>query len=831
TLLASSMLCMLVAGCGGDGSGAVNSTPAPPSPPPAPPAGANTTLLGPMKSESFVNDAAQASLSYPGSASASASTATFVYDETSQSYTMTVGGASKTFGPGIIDTALTNSAETVYEAKSGNTTDSLTVTKPGTTGRFTYEYVGTAFWQSTTIGTNSGSGSLYAVAYGEPTLAAAVPHTGQGLYSIDLIGAYAGGTTVFGMTGQGQLGIDLATDRLVLGGTLLNATGAAAGNFSGYGTLNSNGTFAGTMQVDVAGTGQIAGRLYGPNGQEIGGSYYVESPQGGAVSAGAIIGRSEAAPPPATSLSSLTTVEFQNAASSRQYTSGTGTTGNVEIGLNGPAGAATVFASDYTTQLTYANLSGGTNLGTTNSNGFKNIVGAEIFNPAAPYGGYRNFSTQYVYAALIGEQNASGSFLDYLVLGINTPISALPTIGTASYSVAVDGTLANLKGASQPIEISGTGSIGINFANGQVGIGGQLGAAYQYTNVPFGGTFTGTGTLASGTTGFSTSFSSTSGATYSGTVQGQLFGPAANEVGAVFSAAGSDGSNIAGAMTGTANSSIVDPNATLASLTAPTVFATNESAYGLQGSLVESGSTQIAYDPTSKTYTVSSTSAAYNTGLPAASAVLGPSNVDSANSNATFTAYSGPNLAARIFNTGAANPVIQLSYVSFAQITQTEPNGPNGTSYPVDHFEVFGLPTSSTNAPTTGSATYSGVVYGKGYDPAVSNGDLALGGTGQLSANFGTGAMSTTLNLNATPVGGGTAQSLGSYTFTGTTSGGAFSGQTPTTTSIATGIIQGNFYGPTASEVGAAFTINLPSANGNPVGATNLAGVFLGKKN
>jgi hypothetical protein len=669
------------------------------------------------------------------------------------------------------------------------------------------------------------------VTYGEPTPTAAVPLSGVGTYAIDLIGAYGAAAinqvSIYAITGQGQLGIDFATGKLVLGGT---TTGGAM--FTGSGTLSSTGSFTGPLDIDTIGYGQLTGRLYGPGAQEVGGSFYLSNNNGDAVGSGVIIGRSETASTPATSFATINSPQFQTVASSRQYTGGTGTSGidSLELGLVGATGLATILTPGYYQSLSFAGQTSGNSIGSVISSPnmavrFVNVDAASLVNPdayssnIAPY--TAPYTTQYVYGAVSSSWINSNHLYDYFLIGIDTPVSALPTTGFAGYSVDFDGAIANQKTGIQPTEVTGSGTIGINFGSGQVTTSGA-------TSI---GNFSGTGTLASGTNSFTGSLSVGGTTTYSGSMQGSVFGPTASEVGAVFNATGSDGTDLAGLMTGTANNRLVDPNATLGSLTAPTVLPTNESAYGLQGSLVESGSTQVAYDPTSKTYTVSSTSAAYTTGLPAASAVLGPSNVDSANSNATFTAYSEPNLAARIFNTGAANPVIQLSYVSFAQITQTEPNGPNGTSYPVDHFEVFGLPTSSTNAPTTGSATYSGVVYGKGYDPAVSNGDLALGGTGQLSANFGTGAMSTTLNLNATPVGGGTAQSLGSYTFTGTTSGGAFSGQTPTTTSVATGIIQGNFYGPTASEVGAAFTINLPSANGNPVGATNLAGVFLGKKN
>jgi len=844
-LLSSSMLCVLVAGCGGGGSGGVASTPTPP-----PPAGANTNLLGPLKSESFVNDAAQGSLSVSGntsSASAGAATATFVYNASTQSYTMTVGGAAQTFGPANIDAALTNSAETVYEIKSGNTTDSLTLTNPGTSGRFTYEYVGAAFWQSTTINGSSGNGSLYAVTYGEPTPSAAVPKTGVGTYGFDLIGAVGTGANVTGIAGQGQLAVDFATDKVVLGGTFAappSPLPGPQGVFSGYGTLNSTGGFTGPFALGGSGagngTGQITGRLYGPDAQEVGGSFYTTTgTTSPTVSTGTIIGRSETASAPATSFTALTGSQFLTAGSSRQYTSGSGTSGfgSLELGLNGAGGIAAVFAGDYTASFPLSELGGpASSIGTLfQNNASGSYTGALLINPLGQTGVEAPFDTAFVYAGMTGEQTTAGHFFDYFLIGLATPASVLPTAGSAAYAVNIDGTIANPKAGNSASEVTGTGEISVNFASGQVTTSGVLyngaaSGAAQPNN------FSGTGAMTSGSTAFTTNLSVNGLAaggstpaiatTYTGNLQGGLFGPAATEVGALFNATGSDGSNLAGAMTGTGTGvpgAPGNPLTTLPTLISPATFVAYNSAYGGELSQLAQNS-ELTYDPTTKTYVIGYNSEG-NSLIPALSGViLTPAGLNSANSNATFTNYGG----VQFFNPGAANPVLQLSYLSFAQITQSAYSAVLSANTTFTYYNVFGLQTPSANMPTTGSATYSGVVYGNGYDPAISTGDLTLGGTGQLSANFTTGAINTTLTLNATPVAGGTTQSLGSYAFTGTTSGGTFSARN----AQSGGNMSGAFYGPAATEVGAAFNINTEQVNGGSVAsATNLAGVFLGKKN
>ena len=280
--------------------------------------------------------------------------------------------------------------------------------------------------------------------------------------------------------------------------------------------------------------------------------------------------------------------------------------------------------------------------------------------------------------------------------------------------------------------------------------------------------------------------------------------------------------------------------APLLNLTGVTNFNTAESEYTyvagdqppVQSDINAYSPPQISYDASTQSYTISSATSGYNYSyFGPANATLTTANIDSANSNATFTAYTTPTETARILNPGANNPAIQLSYVSFADITQTMPNSFTGTTYPVDYFLVFGQTTPSVSMPTTGSASYSGVVYGFGSYPSLSTGEVSVGGTGSLSVNFNGGTLSSTLNLTATPVGGGSSQSMGSFALTGSiysgsstfSAGGSFAGGGAG--------MRGSFYGPSANEVGAAFRVNATSATASTTGPFNVVGAFVGKKN
>ncbi|MFM5918175.1 MAG: hypothetical protein ACKOOL_11680 [Novosphingobium sp.] len=281
--------------CGG---GSVGSTPAPtpsptptPTPSPPPPSTANADLINLTQSESFTNNGAIGSASYPVSsgnftAASGEGGVDFVYNATTRTYTMTVSGITQTFAPAEIDPALSNANAAVYKKTSGNTTDTLTLTKPGTSGPLNFKYVGGAFWQRTIQGNTSINGNFVASSYGVETPDGSVPRTGGAGYDVTLLGVVARPDTLYSLAGEGKMTVNFLTGAV-------NATSFAngvreynaengqlfrGGQWKYDGTLSStinaiSGTIALYFDTTAPLTGPGNGRFYGPGADEVGIAY------------------------------------------------------------------------------------------------------------------------------------------------------------------------------------------------------------------------------------------------------------------------------------------------------------------------------------------------------------------------------------------------------------------------------------------------------------------------------------------------------------------------------------------------------------------------------
>jgi hypothetical protein len=122
----------------------------------------------------------------------------------------------------------------------------------------------------------------------------------------------------------------------------------------------------------------------------------------------------------------------------------------------------------------------------------------------------------------------SGNATTYLAIGgAPTVASDLPRSGTANYSVSVGGTVIvpNGTGGITPNPLTGpaTGTFSANFATG--GITNSL-HLVSTTGTDF-GTFSGTGTITSGSSAFTGTFAGTSTSTFAGS----FYGPQAAEMG------------------------------------------------------------------------------------------------------------------------------------------------------------------------------------------------------------------------------------------------------------------------------------------------------------
>lgn len=151
-----------------------------------------------------------------------------------------------------------------------------------------------------------------------------------------------------------------------------------------------------------------------------------------------------------------------------------------------------------------------------------------------------------------GESTAGAKRVTYGTFGNPTPTAEVPTTSTVTYSLRAAGrtVIARTTGASGTEALAGTVTAVTNFATGQIQLTINLtragGAAY--------GTFTGTGSISSGSNRFTGTFTN---GTVTGTFQGQLYGAAAGEMGLTFAVSGVQvaGSNSAavGTMVGRKN--------------------------------------------------------------------------------------------------------------------------------------------------------------------------------------------------------------------------------------------------------------------------------------
>lgn len=233
------------------------------------------------------------------------------------------------------------------------------------------------------------------------------------------------------------------------------------------------------------------------------------------------------------------------------------------------------------------------------------------------------------------------------------------------------------------------------------------------------------------------------GRNYSGPVAGMFFGPSAEEVGASFSASDPNGNVATGAFIGRNDPSLgIVP---LDKLTATTSFQVEYYGQNLGNALT--------YDPASGTYTIAASDLGRlsNTG-PSFYDVfsqfnLGPAQKSATQNTPNFTTYDGTvdgrTLNAQFYNVGAANSEIQLSYLSFYRVEIAPASGSTGSDV---RYALFGVPTPSALIPTSGTAHYTGPVYGTG---EFTDGSKAydVSGDSSFDVNFGTGAGSGTLDL------------------------------------------------------------------------------------
>jgi hypothetical protein len=840
SLLALATATMMVTACGGGGVASTPTppptTPTPPSPPP-PPSVPNTSLLSLTSSESFVNDAVTGSAlvnlnNSAGTASGALTTTVFSYDLASRGYTLSTGGRSITFLPSEIDAAQSNAATTVYVKTNGGVSDSLTLTKPGTSGRFTYQYVGAAFWQHTVQTATTISGTFDAVAYGIASPNSGVPRTGRAEYGVDLIGVESVPGNIVAMTGSGKMQVDFVSGAIITHGTMGTAL-MPNGAFSSEAKLSSTAnSFAGNFRFYDFGefVGQLNGRFYGPNAQEVGSTYYATQADG-RIAIGTIIGRGSAVTATNTSVRTPTVNEFfaNDAATMKASLTGAPGTNNSGTFSNRSASITPLLVNYDATTRAYTLIASDRSQYFDPASRARGTINEYFGDPNPRTFFYSNFLpvTQYVkgsrWYTATGQTTSNDLVFTDVTFGVKTPDAALPRTGKAGYNIALIGSAAD---ADSPnlTDFGGTGVLTADLATGAITASGAMTYREDYyiagraakTNT---GQFNLASTLSSSANSFTGTINFDGIGSYSGPLAGRFYGPAAEEVGAAFSATDGIGGSASGVLTGIKDPDIFRVIPSIAGLTQNTAFT------GIVINDPSNPSPQrfpyFIYDPATQTYSFYPSSP---TNAAAIAYQMGPAQKDAAASNTTFTVYRGSGPAGqftstntyvtKLFNPAVTNPKFVLTYTSFGEIAITNTAAPS--PFPqAPSYIVYGIQTPAAQVPKSGSATYTGIVFGSG---SIVNSPVTLDGTSSLSANFGSSTFTSILNITAKDTASGQLRILAPINF----NGNIFNSLVLTGNNF-----EGNFYGQNAAEYGATFRYS----NFDPlVGSTSLVGVTVGKK-
>jgi hypothetical protein len=247
------------------------------------------------------------------------------------------------------------------------------------------------------------------------------------------------------------------------------------------------------------------------------------------------------------------------------------------------------------------------------------------------------------------------------------------------------------------------------------------------------------------------------------------------------------------------------------------------SAYGRNNVSANIYPTTVHYDAASGTYVV-------NDGQQNIS--FSRAEFDSTKSTAAYTYYRDTATGAtlKLLNQGATNPVIALTYVTYGKWTP-RPQSPIVLN---DNYVVFGSITPASAVPRSGSATYNFILDGTWQQTGSPSGKTySMSGNGRLTADFTNAMMALSVTPVATNTTNGSMIQFGTLTGAGFIDASSSSWNAISRTRAADGTktlfsSSGNFFGPSAQEVGGAFTLSRTLGT-QEIGAG--AGAIVGKKN
>jgi hypothetical protein len=569
---------------------------------------------------------------------------------------------------------------------------------------------------------------------------------------------------------------------------------------------------------------------------------------GGGVNSGGSVAPPTSGPPPPPPPANKTITELEvsqtlasDAAQSRPVfdlaaqTTIQSTAGQVPltISYDGPTRSYTIVSNGQSSVFSPADLIGNAG-GEARYRRPESAGGDSLTLVTTPYSG--TTSNRYVGLGYHQHNAISGTrqdtLFDVFAYGLPTPAGAVPRSGNASFAIDVFG-LATTVGA-EPRVFEGSGSFDVDLGNGIF----SANAPLTETGFLSGDSIRGgsvdliaSGHLSAsdGTFAGDMRYSGTSGRV-AGLLNGRLYGPGAQEVGAAFSGvAGS--TSVSGAFTGQRRDGNPLVNQTLTNLVAPQLFFTD-------GALLEVSTFDGGTSPNVSATTLIGqlnrqangdfTFAPGQSNLPSGQ-FTAANQVPSPNSN--FTSYEivagGQPIRLDLFRPGPANTELVLTYTSLGRWAGSSKNGVVTTNDRI--YFAYGLQTpGGLLAARTGSATYTGIVYGMGADRRTAA-TYDVNGTSRFVVDFSNQSYSGALAMTGTGLNGAGNLDFGTFDFAGRLA--AFTPETQVGLSQAgqnVGLLTTRFYGPTGEEIGGPFTLVTRDALGNA--AVQIAGAAVAKR-
>lgn len=406
-----------------------------------------------------------------------------------------------------------------------------------------------------------------------------------------------------------------------------------------------------------------------------------------------------------------------------------------------------------------------------------------------------------------------------LVFGVLSVAEDVPTTGSAAYKISLKGSRSSSVD-DRLLLMMGSGEALVDFSSGRLDFRGRTadfmldGSGGHYTDR--GGELTGTARIAADTNAFAGTFEITTGAsgTYTGDIDGSFYGLEANEIGGLFY--GTNGSLYYSlAFAGFALPE-VSANDTLDGLIGQTRLESVRRIAELPDPTPEFEEEpigeHITYDADTQTYFVFDMLG--NSGF-------GPANRTPSKDTADTVAYGA---AERLANGKATYEInlfdgeadgIELTYASFLRVLETETDLEGSIVGKRAIYYVFGKATPPDQLPRTGTASYSGSLFGDVTDGTEILSPLV--GTSSLDVDFARQSLTANLTPVATNL-DGVAENFGTFSFSGLID--SFTATFDAALNGGSGSMAGRFFGSEAQEFGATFGIRLEDRDLNFEGVT-----------